>query len=111
MDEPFAALDVQKRQLMENELPSLWTGSGKTVLFVTHDPDEAISLSDEVVLLSSGPASRIVGHYSVDLPRPQNLLDMRRMPQFSEFYDAVWADLRVEVMKTYERAAPVGGSD
>ncbi|WP_404795397.1 ABC transporter ATP-binding protein [Streptomyces tendae] len=110
MDEPFAALDVQTRQLMENELLSLWTGSGKTVLFVTHDLDEAISLSDEVVLLSAGPASRIVGHYSVGLPRPRNLLDMRRLPQFREIYDAVWADLRSEVMMTYERTAATGGS-
>jgi NitT/TauT family transport system ATP-binding protein len=109
MDEPFSALDVQTRQLMENELLSLWTGSGKTVLFVTHDLDEAISLSDEVVLLSAGPASSIAGHYPVGLPRPRNLLDLRKMPQFSEIYDAVWADLRNEVMTTYERTAAVGG--
>ena len=113
MDEPFAALDVQTRQLMENELLSLWTGSGKTVLFVTHDLDEAISLSDEIVLLSAGPASRIAGRYPVGLPRPRNLLDIRTMPQFTEIYGAIWAGLRNEVMKTYERTTSVekAGSD
>jgi NitT/TauT family transport system ATP-binding protein len=110
MDEPFTALDVQTRQLMENELLQLWTGSGKTVLFITHDLDEAISLSDEVVLLSAGPASHVVGDYSISLPRPRDLLDIRRMPQFSDIYDAIWSDLRNEVMKTYERTAPAGES-
>ncbi|ASR34906.1 mannosyltransferase [Prauserella marina] len=105
MDEPFGALDVQTRQVMENELLTLWTGSEKTVLFVTHDLDEAISLSDEVVLLSAGPGSTIVGSYQVDLPRPRNLLDIRTEPAFTEIYRAIWSDLRNEVMKTYERIA------
>jgi NitT/TauT family transport system ATP-binding protein len=103
MDEPFGALDVQTRQVMENELLNLWTGSDKTVLFVTHDLDEAVSLSDEVVLLSAGPASRIVGSYPVDLPRPRNLLDIRTSPEFTEIYRAIWSDLRDEVMKSYDR--------
>ncbi|TKG71478.1 ABC transporter ATP-binding protein [Prauserella endophytica] len=105
MDEPFGALDVQTRQVMENELLTLWTGSEKTVLFVTHDLDEAVSLSDEVVLLSAGPASRVVGTYAVDLPRPRNLLDIRTSPEFTEIYRAIWSDLRDEVMKTYERTS------
>jgi NitT/TauT family transport system ATP-binding protein len=105
MDEPFGALDVQTRQVMENELLNLWTGSEKTVLFVTHDLDEAVSLSDEVVLLSAGPASRIVGSYPVDLPRPRNLLDIRTSPEFTEIYRAIWSDLRDEVMKSYGRDA------
>lgn len=103
MDEPFGALDVQTRQVMENELLNLWTGSAKTVLFVTHDLDEAVSLSDEVVLLSAGPASRIVGSYPVDLPRPRNLWDIRTSPEFTEIYRAIWSDLRDEVMKSYDR--------
>jgi NitT/TauT family transport system ATP-binding protein len=103
MDEPFSALDVQTRQIMENELLDLWTGSGKTVIFVTHDLDEAVSLSDEVVLLSAGPASRIVGRYPIDLPRPRNLMDLRTRPEFTEIYARIWTDLREEVMKGYER--------
>ena len=105
MDEPFSALDVQTRQLMEDELLRLWTGSNKTVLFVTHDLDEAISLADEVVLLSSGPGSRIVGTYPIDLPRPRDLMDIRTTPQFQDIYRAIWSDLRSEVMKSYERRA------
>lgn len=105
MDEPFSALDVQTRQLMEDQLLRLWTGSEKTVLFVTHDLDEAIGLADEVVLLSAGPASRIVGTYPVDLPRPRDLMDIRTTPEFLEIYRAIWSDLRSEVLKSYERRA------
>ncbi|MFI7132847.1 ABC transporter ATP-binding protein [Nonomuraea sp. NPDC050153] len=103
MDEPFGALDVQTRQIMESELLALWTGSGKTVVFVTHDLDEAVSLSDEVVLLSAGPGSRIIGRYPIDLPRPRDLMNIRTRPEFTEAYAHVWADLREEVMKGYER--------
>ena len=112
MDEPFGALDVQTRQIMENELLRLWAGSGKTVLFVTHDLDEAISLSDEVVLLSAGPGSRVVGRYPVELPRPRDLLNIRTQPAFTESYARIWADLREEVMTSYERSTtqPVDGS-
>ena len=103
MDEPFSALDVQTRQLMEDELLRLWTGSNKTVLFVTHDLDEAVSLADEVVLLSAGPASRIVGTYQVDLERPRDLMNIRTTPEFLDVYRTIWSDLRSEVMKSYER--------
>lgn len=101
MDEPFGALDVQVRQLMENELLNLWSGSGKTVLFVTHDLDEAVALADEVVLLSAGPASRIVGRYPVDIPRPRSLLDVRSTPEFIDVHQRIWADLKQEVMASY----------
>jgi sulfonate transport system ATP-binding protein len=101
MDEPFGALDVQTRQIMENELLTLWTGSGKTVLFVTHDLDEAVSLSDEVLVLSAGPASRVIGRYPVDLPRPRNVLEIRTSPEFTKIYRSIWSDLRDEVLKSY----------
>src|SRR5438552_18108517 len=71
MDEPFSALDVQTRQLMENELLELWSADRKSVVFITHDPEEAISLSDRVVVLSAGPASPPIGDYAIDLPRPR----------------------------------------
>src|SRR5256712_11181059 len=70
MDEPFSALDVQTRQLMENELLELWSADRKSVVFITHDLEEAISLSDRVVVLSAGPASHPMGDYAIDLPRP-----------------------------------------
>ena len=71
MDEPFGALDVHTRLRMESELLMLWADSHQTVIFVTHDLEEAISLSDEVFVLSAGPASRVVGRYPVDLERPE----------------------------------------
>ncbi len=103
MDEPFAALDVHTRLRMQSEILSLWTGSNKTVVFVTHDLEEAISLSDEVVVLSAGPGSRMIGRYPVDLPRPRPLIDIKTEPRFVELYRAIWSDLREEVLKSYER--------
>lgn len=103
MDEPFGALDVHTRQRMESEILSLWASSGETVMFVTHDLEEAISLSDQVVVLAAGPGSTIVGTYAVDLPRPRNLIDIKTEPRFSELYRSIWSDLRKEVLKSYER--------
>ena len=103
MDEPFSALDVHTRLRMESELLALWTASPKTVLFVTHDLEEALALADEVVVLSAGPASRIVNRYAVDLPRPRDLIDIRTEPRFAELYRQIWADLREEVLASYER--------
>jgi NitT/TauT family transport system ATP-binding protein len=105
MDEPFSALDVHTRQQMESELLRLWSESPTTVLFVTHDLEEAISLSDEVVVLSSGPASRIAGRYAVDLPRPRDLIDIRTDARFIELYRTIWQDLKKEVLRSYERQA------
>ena len=103
MDEPFAALDVHTRLRMEGEILGLWAGSGETVIFVTHDLEEAIALSDEVILLSAGPGSRLVGRYPVDLARPRNLIDIRMEPRFNELFRAIWSDLRAEVLRSYER--------
>jgi len=69
MDEPFSALDVQTRSLMENELLALWSASGASVVFVTHDLEEAIALADRVFVITAGPGT-IKGAYTVDLPRP-----------------------------------------
>ena len=103
MDEPFAALDVHTRLRMEGEILTLWAETKKTVLFVTHDLEEAIALSDRVVVLSAGPASRVVGVYRVGLERPRNLIDIRTEPGFVEIYGSIWRDLREEVLKSYER--------
>jgi NitT/TauT family transport system ATP-binding protein len=106
MDEPFSALDVHTRQQMEGELLRLWDGSKKTVLFVTHDLEEAIALADEVIVLSAGPASRIVARHAVTLERPRDLMELRTAPAFVDLYRAIWAVLREEVMKS-QRAAEV----
>src|SRR5712691_1181881 len=103
MDEPFSALDVQTRTLMENELLALWGASGAAVVFVTHDLEEAIALADRVVVLTAGPAT-VKGTYSVDLPRPRNVAEIRFEPRFTEIYQVIWNDLREEVLVSYERA-------
>ena len=103
MDEPFGALDVHTRLRMESEILNLWTASQNTVIFVTHDLEEAISLSDEIFLLSAGPGSRMVGRYEVDLARPRNLIDIKTEPRFHSLFSAIWSDLRQEVLKSYER--------
>ena len=102
MDEPFSALDVQVRQMMETELLTLWQGSDKTVLFVTHDLEEAIALADEVVVLSAGPA-RVMGVYQVPLERPRDVAEIRLDPRFDGLYRRIWNDLRDEVRRQYER--------
>jgi len=103
MDEPFSALDVQTRQLMENELLELWAGKKKAVLFITHDLDEAIALSDRVVVLSAGPASHPIGEFAIDLPRPRDVAEVRVTPRFIELHKAIWDVLREEVLKGYEQ--------
>jgi NitT/TauT family transport system ATP-binding protein len=102
MDEPFGALDVQTRQNMENELLELWQESRKTVLFITHDLEEAIALADHVVVVSAGPAARIKGAYAVDLPRPRDVVEIRLNPDFTALYRRIWADLRDEVKRSQE---------
>ena len=105
MDEPFSALDIQTRQLMENEVLALWQGSAggarKAVLFITHDLDEAIAMSDRVVVLSAGPGSRPIGEFAIDLPRPRDVAEVRTQPRFIELHNAIWAVLRDEVLKGY----------
>jgi NitT/TauT family transport system ATP-binding protein len=104
MDEPFSALDIQTRQLMENELLDLWSADRKSVVFITHDLEEAISLSDRVVLLSAGPGSRPIGEFVIDLPRPRDVAEVRLTPRFVEFHREIWAALKEEVLKGYVRS-------
>jgi len=108
MDEPFSALDIQTRQLMENELLALWQGDGSTaarkaVVFITHDLDEAIALSDRVVVMSAGPASRPIGEFTIDLERPRDVAEVRTTPRFIELHNAIWSVLRDEVLKGYRQ--------
>jgi NitT/TauT family transport system ATP-binding protein len=99
MDEPFGALDVHTRNRMEAELLSLWdVAEKKTVVFVTHDLEEAIALADEVVVLSAGPATHVVAHHQVTLDRPRDLMELRTTAAFLELYRATWAVLRDEVI-------------
>lgn len=101
MDEPFSALDIQTRQLMENEVLELWAAKRKAVLFITHDLDEAIAMSDRVVVLSAGPGSHPIGEFVIDLPRPRDVAEVRVDPRFIELHKAIWDVLREEVLKGY----------
>jgi NitT/TauT family transport system ATP-binding protein len=104
MDEPFSALDVQTRQLMENQLLALWADNRASVLFVTHDLEEAIALADRVVVLSAGPESRPIAEFSVDLPRPRDVAEIGLQPQFRALYRDIWAALKDQVLTAYARA-------
>ncbi|MDM0103394.1 ABC transporter ATP-binding protein [Variovorax sp. J22R24] len=101
MDEPFSALDIQTRQLMENEVLDLWAAKKKAVLFITHDLDEAIAMSDRVVVLSAGPATHPIGEFAIDLARPRDVAEVRTHPRFVELHTQIWNVLRDEVLKGY----------
>ncbi|WP_420103352.1 ABC transporter ATP-binding protein [Bosea sp. (in: a-proteobacteria)] len=101
MDEPFGPLDAQTRQIMGNLLLDLWSRDRKALMFVTHDLEEAIALSDRVVVMSAGPAAGIVADYAVTLPRPRDIADIRLEKAFHEIHRDIWSSLRVEVQKAY----------
>jgi len=103
MDEPFSALDIQTRQLMENEVLELWGAKKKAVLFITHDLDEAIAMSDRVIVLSAGPATHPIGEFIIDLPRPRDVAEIRVNPRFIELHQQIWSVLRDEVLKGYQQ--------
>ena len=96
LDEPFSALDVQTRTVMQDELLKLWSGTGASVVFVTHDLEEAVALADQVVVLTASPAT-IKKTHRVDLPRPRVMSEIRYQSQFVEIAQRIWSDLRDEV--------------
>jgi NitT/TauT family transport system ATP-binding protein len=106
MDEPFGPLDAQTRQIMGNLLLDLWAADRKAVLFVTHDLEEAIALSDRVLIMSAGPEARIIGDHRIDLARPRDTSDIRTDPRFHEIHKAIWSQLKAEVVKTYGETTP-----
>jgi NitT/TauT family transport system ATP-binding protein len=101
MDEPFGPLDAQTRQIMGNLLLDLWSADRKAVLFVTHDLEEAIALSDRVVIMSAGPAARIIGTWTVALPRPRDIAEVKHEKEFQDLHREIWAVLKTEVLKGY----------
>src|SRR2546426_11933146 len=92
MDEPFSALDVQTRTLMENELLQLWSATRASVVFVTHDLEEAIALADRVVVITAGPGA-VEGGYPVDLPRPRNVAEIPLPPPSPRVLQEILHDL------------------
>ena len=98
MDEPFSALDVQTRELMQEELLQLWSQNRAAVLFVTHDLDEAILLADRVAVLTTRPA-HVKSVHTIDLPRPRDIATLRYDERFIEIARLISHDLREEVMR------------
>jgi NitT/TauT family transport system ATP-binding protein len=102
MDEPFGPLDAQTRIIMGDLLLGLWQQDRKALVFVTHDLEEAIALSDRVVVMSSGPSSRVIGDYAIDLPRPRHIADIRVEPRFHALHREIWHALKAEVQRAYD---------
>jgi NitT/TauT family transport system ATP-binding protein len=103
MGEPVSALDVQTRQLMENELLDIWAADRRTVIFVTHDLEEAICLADRVVVLSAGPGTTPIAEFNVDIPRPRDVTEIVHSPHYAEIHAKIWSTLKAEVLKSYRR--------
>ena len=102
MDEPFSALDVQTRVLMHDELLRLWSQSKASVVFVTHDLEEAIALADKVYVLTAGPAT-VKSVYTIDIPRPRVASEIRYEQKFIDISRTIWNDLREEVQRGASR--------
>jgi NitT/TauT family transport system ATP-binding protein len=107
MDEPFSALDVQTKALMQQELLRLWTGTKSSVVFVTHDLEEAIVLADRVIVMTASPA-RVKDDFVITLARPRAVEELRTTTEFITIYREVWGSLSDEVdiaRKVAQRAA------
>jgi NitT/TauT family transport system ATP-binding protein len=110
MDEPFGALDVQTKAIMSNELLGLWEQTRPSVIFVTHDLEEAIALADQVVVMTAGPGT-VKAVYDIDLPRPRGAVqEIRFDARFLELHHQIWESLREEVERAYSRTAQGGRS-
>lgn len=103
MDEPFAAVDAQMREIMQEELIHIWQTTGKTVLFITHSIDEAIYMSTRVLLMSARPG-RFIEELKIDLPYPRTL-EVKNSPRYFEYRSHVWDHLKNEVHKVYDTQA------
>ncbi|WP_440997846.1 ABC transporter ATP-binding protein [Arhodomonas sp. SL1] len=106
MDEPFASLDAIVRHYLTEDLLGWVEGEDLTVLLVTHDLEEAVALSDRVVLLGNGPRAHVKGRYEVDLPRPRDLLRVKEQPGFSAIAAQLWNALSDEVRAPEVRERP-----
>ncbi|TIR96273.1 MAG: ABC transporter ATP-binding protein, partial [Mesorhizobium sp.] len=107
MDEPFSALDMQTRTAMQDELLGLWSELKSSVVFVTHDLEEAVALADKVYVLTAGPGT-VKSVYRIDLPRPRVMADIRYDQKFIEIAKVIWNDLREEVQLGQSRGLQTG---
>jgi NitT/TauT family transport system ATP-binding protein len=106
MDEPFGPLDAQTRLIMGTLLLDLWSADRRAVLFVTHDLEEAIALADRVLIMSAGPAARIIGDWTVPIERPRDTAEIKHERAFLDLHHDIWQQLKAEVLKGY---AQTGG--
>ena len=105
MDEPFGALDVQTKAIMSNELLTLWDQTQPSVIFVTHDLEEAIALADQVVVMTAAPGT-VKAVFDIDLPRPRGAVqEIRFGKRFGELHQRIWESLRDEVERAYARTS------
>jgi NitT/TauT family transport system ATP-binding protein len=102
MDEPFAALDAQLRASLANQLLEIHARTGVTIVFVTHDLDEAISVGDRILVFEHGPASRIKSEYVVPFDRPRMMRDLRKDARYAELWTALWHDLSMQSKEQVE---------
>jgi len=111
MDEPFGALDVQTKAIMSNELLTLWDQTQPSVIFVTHDLEEAIALADQVVVMTAAPGT-VKAVFDIDLPRPRGAVqEIRFGKRFTDLHHEIWKSLRDEVERAYARTAASGAAD
>ena len=111
MDEPFGALDVQTKAIMSNELLTLWERTRPSVIFVTHDLEEAVALADRVVVITAGPGT-VKAVYDIDLPRPRGAVqEIRFEPRFLELHQQIWESLREEVEHAYASTGNAPGAE
>jgi len=111
MDEPFGALDVQTKAIMSNELLAQWEQTRPSVIFITHDLEEAVALADKVVVMTVGPGT-VKSVFDIDLPRPRGAVqEIRFDPRFLELHHKIWNSLREEVQRAYERSAQAPNND
>ncbi|HEX5332877.1 MAG TPA: ABC transporter ATP-binding protein [Cellulomonas sp.] len=111
MDEPFGALDVQTKAIMSNELLTLWERTKPSVIFITHDLEEAVALADRVVVMTAGPGT-VKAVYDIDLPRPRGAVqEIRFEPRFLELHQQIWESLREEVQHAYARTGRTAGTE
>jgi NitT/TauT family transport system ATP-binding protein len=107
MDEPFASLDEQTKIVLQDELLRIWEGSRKTVLFITHSIEEAVVLSDRVLVMTARPG-RIKADVRIELPRPRSVYELRASSAFAELVGQIWSLLRDEVIQArpHQATAP-----
>jgi NitT/TauT family transport system ATP-binding protein len=104
MDEPFGALDSQTRLVIQAGFLEYWERHRKTVLLVTHDIEEAVAMSDRVIVMSARPGA-VIAEHGIDLPRPRSIVALRGEPEFSEYWKRIWSTLEAEATRALKAAA------